>query len=810
MKIHSKKQNKIIITIIVIIMLCNFVMPNYSYAETDTKGGGKLLNYIAEFLCFVPDAVLNLFQRFFVSTDTINENGEYKILYSPGIIFAGGIPAFDIDFINAPKDNKGGLLEEKFFRGKIGEWEKLSVSGNTESDHKRKFETAKTTSDYKFTTGKITESVDIGDPWAYTESLKTYNAYYIINEEDEVIDVCCEIVKETSAVPSYYSAQFKLSDLESEGYYKYYLSSATILQGIIASWYKALRRIALVGLLSVLVYIGIRIVLSSSSAQDSSKYKKMLLDWVIAICILFMLHYLMNLTIITVKGISNFFKPSVIGADSEDILMSNVRNSVANALSFSEAIVQVVIYDILAVYTVIFSIQYFKRTIYLAFLTMIAPLITLTYPLDKIKDSKAQAFDMWLKDYIFFTLLQVVHLLVYWVLLGSSLDLAKEGNWIFAIIALGFLTQAEKIIKKMFGFEKSSSMGALAAGASGALIMNAINKIKSSSKASSGAKKGAGGGSGGGEGTNKGVRTASIDPLASLKQDENTPKQPEPQTRKEAREARREEREKEREERRKEREEFKNLDKEGKKEKIRERDAARLAKLNAIDDRITKKIKGVQALGGRYVRPVFGKAVGGLGAMAGGAVGFAAGASQGDIGKALTGLAAGGAAGYYGGQRATNAVFNTGSKMLKLDQYFDEMDDTYNEAALGKAEAQNIRFDREFKNSSAYTKLQANKNFSERNIDSMLEAGITDEKDMDKILTNIGRTTSTNGSDERTSTIEDEIGYYQLAKECPDSVFYNKDKNALAEYIRVKIGKSNTNIPPGLAAEIANAMEMYK
>ena len=444
----------------------------------------------------------------------------------------------------------------------------------------------------------------------------------------------------------------------------------------------------------------------------------------------------------------------------------------------------------------------------MAFFTLIAPLITLTYPLDKIKDGQAQAFTMWIREYIFTALIQVVHLVIYYVLVGSALALV-ENYPLYAIITLIFMTQAENIIKKMFGFDKAETVGTLGAATTGALVMNAINTLKGSSKSLGGGKS-SGGGSGGGEGTNKGVRTASVDPLASLKQDENTPKQPEPQTRKEAREARREEREKEREERRKEREEFKNLDKEGKKEKIRERDAARLAKLNAIDDRITKKIKGVQALGGRYVRPVFGKAVGGLGAMAGGAVGFAAGASQGDIGKALTGLAAGGAAGYYGGQRATNAVFNTGSKMLKLDQYFDEMDDTYNEAALGKAEAQNIRFDREFKNSSAYTKLQANKNFSERNIDSMLEAGITDEKDMDKILTNIGRTTSTNGSDERTSTIEDEIGYYQLAKECPDSVFYNKDKNALAEYIRVKIGKSNTNIPPGLAAEIANAMEMYK
>ena len=108
-KLHSKMLNKLIISIIAVIMLCNFVMPNYSYAKTDTKGGGKLFNYIAEFLCFIPDAVIDTLQHFFVSTKSINENGDYKILYSPGTIFAGKIPAFDIDFIGVTKDeNTGG------------------------------------------------------------------------------------------------------------------------------------------------------------------------------------------------------------------------------------------------------------------------------------------------------------------------------------------------------------------------------------------------------------------------------------------------------------------------------------------------------------------------------------------------------------------------------------------------------------------------------------------------------------------------------------------------------------------------------
>ena len=37
----------------------------------------------------------------------------------------------------------------------------------------------------------------------------------------------------------------------------------------------------------------------------------------------------------------------------------------------------------------------------MAFLTIIAPLVALTYPIDKINDGKAQAFNMWFKEYIF-------------------------------------------------------------------------------------------------------------------------------------------------------------------------------------------------------------------------------------------------------------------------------------------------------------------------------------------------------------------------------------------------------------------------
>lgn len=75
------------------------------------------------------------------------------------------------------------------------------------------------------------------------------------------------------------------------------------LRGTIAGWYNALTMIAMVGLLSVLVYLGIRMILSSIAA-DRAKYKQMLMDWVVAMCLLFTLHFIMSFALTIVETIT--------------------------------------------------------------------------------------------------------------------------------------------------------------------------------------------------------------------------------------------------------------------------------------------------------------------------------------------------------------------------------------------------------------------------------------------------------------------------------------------------------------------------
>ena len=73
----------------------------------------------------------------------------------------------------------------------------------------------------------------------------------------------------------------------------------------------------------------------------------------------------------------------------------------------------------------------------MAFLTIIAPLVAMTYPIDKITDGKAQAFNMWLKEYIYNALIQPFHLIIYTVMVGTAMDLVERGlAWCFDLCNL--------------------------------------------------------------------------------------------------------------------------------------------------------------------------------------------------------------------------------------------------------------------------------------------------------------------------------------------------------------------------------------
>lgn len=289
-------------------------------------------------------------------------------------------------------------------------------------------------------------------------------------------------------------------------------SSIAMLKETISSWYNALRNICLVIMLSVLVYIGIRILLSSV-ASDRAKYMTMLKDWFVGLCLLFLMHYIMAFSVTLVEKLTDVVKSSVDengymvviqdkdgklseAVDEEHLnqpdtiqeengekylywptnLMGSLRLQLQMEQYGAQYIGLAICFFILIIFTVYFTFVYLKRILYMAFLTLIAPMVALTYCIDKINDGSAQGFNKWFKEYIFNLLIQPMHLLLYYILVTSAFELAGK-NVIYSIVAIGFMIPAERLLRSLFGFEKASTPGMLNGAAGAALATTAIHKL---------------------------------------------------------------------------------------------------------------------------------------------------------------------------------------------------------------------------------------------------------------------------------------------------------------------------------------------
>ena len=161
-------------------------------------------------------------------------------------------------------------------------------------------------------------------------------------------------------------------------------SSLKTVRSVIASWYKILRLIATVLFLSVLIYTGIKIMISST-AKDKAKYKEWIINWIVGFAILYFLHYLMSFIIVVISKfntmLSNsmqYVNVSVKGNVSSFSFNTNLIGLVRFCVQSDNLLFRtgyLILYTMLTVYTFKFTMIYLKRLINMAFLTLIAPKI---------------------------------------------------------------------------------------------------------------------------------------------------------------------------------------------------------------------------------------------------------------------------------------------------------------------------------------------------------------------------------------------------------------------------------------------------
>lgn len=277
------------------------------------------------------------------------------------------------------------------------------------------------------------------------------------------------------------------------------------LQQVIRGWYTALRNFAIVALLSVLVYIGIRMMLTSV-AQDKARYKMMLKDWLVAMCLVALMHFIMVATL----GLANMITHAVGAEGQNGAQIQEIMERIEADLNWGtdddeksaqrrEAFGLELTLLAIIVITVVFAVKYVKRAVLISFLVLLAPITAITYPLDKISDGKAQAFNFWFREFFYNVIIQPFHLLLYIVLIGAAATLANTSI-IYTIVCYAMMFPAERLIREMFGFRNKlgAPLGAMATAAGVGSLVKSMSRLREG-----GSGSGKGGNSGGSNGGNE-------------------------------------------------------------------------------------------------------------------------------------------------------------------------------------------------------------------------------------------------------------------------------------------------------------------
>ncbi len=264
------------------------------------------------------------------------------------------------------------------------------------------------------------------------------------------------------------------------------------LRTSVGVWYTAMRNIALAFLVIICIYVGIRMALSTV-ADEKAQYKRMLVDWASSLALVFVMHYIM----VAIIQLNNILVKAIEGASIDGSSMSEMSDSFrsrAFSIFFIKGTSSAITYFMLQLMTITILLMYIKRMITVAFLMMLAPLVTITYSIDKMGDGKAQALNTWLKEFSYTILIQPFHCLAFAALGGIAKQMVTSSGGhdlmagVFTILLITFILQSEKIVKKIFHFESSSVQDVLA---SAAIASSFMDKGRGFAKKTAGAAKAA-------------------------------------------------------------------------------------------------------------------------------------------------------------------------------------------------------------------------------------------------------------------------------------------------------------------------------
>ena len=248
------------------------------------------------------------------------------------------------------------------------------------------------------------------------------------------------------------------------------------LRQFVATWYSIIRLLAMAAMLVVLIGIGIKMALSTI-ASDKAVFKRMLVDWVVGVIIIFVLHYFMYMVIyinnvmvdviadsaqsINEVQLSRLPEGAITLTDSELELKiyEEVRTRAYDA-KLSNGLIGTIMYMTLVYFAFKYTIIYVKRLLTIIVLTLMAPGVGVAYALQKALTGKSQALKTWMTEYIMNVIIQIVHALIYAIFISQALimSLQNVSGMILALILMNYTSKAGTLFKKVFNFGGGDSL----------------------------------------------------------------------------------------------------------------------------------------------------------------------------------------------------------------------------------------------------------------------------------------------------------------------------------------------------------------
>lgn len=226
----------------------------------------------------------------------------------------------------------------------------------------------------------------------------------------------------------------------------------------IAGFYYVVRNISIMVMLVILIYVGIRMALSTI-AGEKAKYRKMFFSWCVGFIVIMCIHYFMLVVINVNEQVINFMAPT----DENGTIIYDTAREYAYEIPATKGWTGTILYVFLVYYMVKLLLFYFKRLLIVYILAIIAPILGIKYAVEALK-GKSKSLSVWMKEFAFNVIIQSIHVITYCVFMKIIYENIK-GLSIFnllsysvlMILVLNLMLRIEKLIKKIFGL-KSNTM----------------------------------------------------------------------------------------------------------------------------------------------------------------------------------------------------------------------------------------------------------------------------------------------------------------------------------------------------------------